>query len=260
MTSCFFELEIFFLLLSCDVIYERRLCINNQKMDGDRHCWDSIGRIWEDTEPYSTKGPERTKIGENYNFSLLLSLDSTSCPMSPPKVTCQAIWEKFCLYRRFAPIFPKSFLRLVSSTSWNRKPLRVFVTQKLSRYQKKIFFFEKVENYQNKRLGGLCVSIWHISTSWLQDHCWKTAKFWISAQYFKVCLKGANTHPKPFLGRFGNVSCIRKPFLAYRFPKIQILAISGPKWGMCRNFYPHFGACGQVPGVLTYLIRRGGLY
>ena len=45
----------------------------------------------------------------------------------------------------------------------DHRTLRVFVTQKRSRYRKHSIFFEEVENFQKKGLGRVCAPIWHIS-------------------------------------------------------------------------------------------------
>ena len=137
-----------------------------------------------------------------------------------------------------------------------RRTLRVLVTRKWSRYQKHSIFFEKFENFQKKGLGWVCAPIWHISTFWLQVQWWKTVKFRVSVQHFKMCLEGANTRPKHFLGLFGDFPCIRSHFLAIHAvcKKSKIWSYLGPsshKSCICRNFYPHFGAGGHVPGVRT---------
>ena len=58
--------------------------------------------------------------------------------------------------------------------------------------------------------------------------------------------------PSPFWTSLG-VDYQKLTFWPYMGP-------NRPKWGICRNFYPHFEAGGHVPGVRTYFIQREGVY
>ena len=58
----------------------------------------------------------------------------------------------------------------------------------------------------------MCTHTAHLKI-WIAGSDVKIVKFWILAQALKVCLWGANTHPKPFLDEFWYILCIRKLLL-----------------------------------------------
>ena len=130
--------------------------------------------------------------------------------------------------------------------------------QRRSRYEQCSIFFKKPKYFQKKGLGRVCAPIWHISKFLIAGSLVKNSEISDFGPTLKSVPAGS------FLDKYDGLSCLRKLFLIIKVDYEKMifwahLSPNGPKWGICRNFYPHFGGCGHVPDTCTYFIRCGGV-
>ena len=142
--------------------------------------------------------------GKSPHFHLLLTKIPISGLLSQNET---GIWQRsdFLWAIRSTTISPKSEFwlkkvpRMFFSSHYNSAS---FPFSKVIKVWKQFYFFQKSRKFSKKGLWvSICTHMAHLKFP-LAGSGVKIMKFSFWVSYLKVCLWGANTHPKPFLGNF----------------------------------------------------------
>jgi len=114
---------------------------------------------------------------------------------------------------RFPTKSSKSEFGQFQGVSLHEHNLSSFHRTETIKVRKMFYFFQKTQKFSKKGLGvSICTHMAHLKI-WVAGSAVKMVKIWGLGQSPKVCLRGANTHPKPFLVQFYKIPCIRMLFL-----------------------------------------------